>query len=178
MRPTKRLRLRSSSELRNLLGDLPRLSARPEVTPFEAQLLRCNILPRSFLEKQGGAAGHLNEILAPLLLSGELERLIYLWEASSTQSAEFFVVPRPPSPRPFRAGRYVRAEHPNDYQPKGSRDRIPVPLSRRDRNLLWYLGEGRLGEGLEMALYFIRSHIDLFRKAHPEISATIPEEVL
>lgn len=192
-RPSKRLRIRGPGDLRNLLVDIPRLANRPEASLFEAALLRAHILPRSFLEKQIKftsihRSGHLNEAIAPLLLSGELERIVdpqYLWsdpqagdyDENPPAAAEFFKTPAPLPPKPFRAGRYISAEHPDHYKPRGTRERIPMPLSIKNRSLLWYLGEGRLGEGLEMALFFIRRHISTFREDHPQFN-DLPKDVL
>lgn len=157
------LYLRSPQEFINFFARIDRAALRSDLNFFEQALIGNGIMPVSFLLKHSPPRV-VYRTLAQLEDAGQIQRV--------RQNDVELVIPIPPKIKPFRAGRYTKAVHPRDYKPQGSRDKIPIPIGRKDRNLLWYLGEGRLGEGLEGLCHWFRKTMDPGDYPH------VPKDVL
>lgn len=176
-RPKQGIHLRSAKDLYNVLSILPNYLRRADLTVFERAFIEAGIVPRNFLLKHAPSPASLDESIATLLAKDQIV-VLRDFDEDGRPLGEFFKLAHTPQPKPFRAGRYVTAEHPSVYQSKGgSHPNVNVPMFKKDRNFLWYLGEGRLSEGLQMALNHIRKHMDIFREDYPQFS-DLPKDVL
>jgi hypothetical protein len=159
-----RLYLRSRGEVLALFDRIEGIATkRGDIDFFERALIERGLVPKSYLLKHGELR-EIDKFISELIDAGRIQKV-------SQNDVEIFI-PIPPEIKPFRAGRYTRAEHPKTWRPRGTRPNIPMPMSPKDRNLLWYLGDGRLGEGLQELTAWFRKTVK--RESFPNV----PEDVL
>lgn len=153
---------RSTIDLRSF--DLGAANKRPDLNFYERALMVRGVIPKSYLLKKAPRRA-VDAMMA--------EWLVYdLIEVVKENDVEFIIPIGTAQPKPMRKGRFIKAEHPDHYNPASSRPKVSVPLLRRDRNLLWYLGDGRIGEGAQAICHWFRKTMN--RDDYPDI----PEDVL
>lgn len=158
-------RRRALIDLRPL--DLGKVRSATDLTFYERELVEHGVIPKSYLLKKAPRRG-LDSALAALIAQDMIKIV-------TREDGDEIIVPllstKPPAP--MRKGRFVKAVHPSAYNPGETRPNVNVPLLRRDRNLLWFIGDGRLGEGAQIVLHFVRKNLKRFKEQHPNI--TLPE---
>lgn len=182
--PKSAIRVRSPAELLALLVNAPRYLRRADLTPFERLLLSHDppIVPKALLLKHNHPL-HIDTAIADLLDQQKIALVTEIFEPpidssdQNTVRGEFIHLVIEPPAKPMRRGRYVQAQHPDDYRPKGTRPVVQVPMLRKDRNLVWYLGNGRMGDGIQSLCHLFREFHYRMLKSYPPL-ADLPKDVL
>lgn len=127
------------------------LRKKSDLSFFERALMNRDIIPRSYFEKRSRPEAVL-EAQASLVHEGIIDVQQDLWFWYGAIGVE---------------PREGRAPHPKHYHPPKNRNQVNINMTRRDRNLLYYIGNESIPVGLVHACAFIRRNRRLFQEQYP-----------